>query len=118
MAKCLLIESKLPKTLWVYALMASAYIRNCYYNKNTRKAPMESFTSSKPNLNKMRIFGTTCFCYVQNKMKLDPCCQKSIFVGYDKKSPAYLIYFLKSTATKRVRYAKFTDSYDNSPQMK
>ena len=42
---------------WVYTLMASAYIWNCCYNKNTRKNPYESFTSSKLNFNKMHIFG-------------------------------------------------------------
>ena len=113
-ARCLLIESKLPQNLWVYALMASAYIRNRCYNKNTRKASNESFTSSKPNLNKMHIFGTICFCYVQNKTKLDPHCEKGIFVGYDKQSPAYLIYFPEAMAIKRVRRVIFTDSYDNS----
>ena len=43
----------------------------------------------------MHIFGMTCFCYEQNKAKVDPCCEKSIFVGYDKQKPAYLIYFLE-----------------------
>ena len=114
MARCLLIESKLPKNLWVSALMASEYIRNPCYNKDTRKTPYESFTSSKPNLNKMHIFDITCFCYVQKKMKLDPCCEKGIFVNYDKLSPAYLVYFLETTAIKRVRCVKFTDSYYNS----
>ena len=56
--------------------MASVYIRNCCYNKNTRKSPYESFPGLKPNLNKMHIFGTTCLCYVQNKMKLDPYYEK------------------------------------------
>ena len=93
--------------------MASVYTRK-NINKNTRKTPYESFTSSKPNFNKMHIFGTNCFCYVQNKMKLDPCSEKGIFVGYDKQSPAYLIYFLETTAIKRVRSVKFIDSYDNS----
>ena len=41
----------------------------------------------------MHIFGTTCFCYVQKKKKLDPHCEKGIFIGYDKQSPAYLMYF-------------------------
>ena len=50
--------------------MAFAYTRNCCYNRNTRKNPYGGFTGSKPNLNK--FFGTTCFCYVQNKTKLDP----------------------------------------------
>ena len=66
----------------------------------------------------MSIFGTTCFCYVQNKMKLDPRCEKGIFVGYDKQSPAYLIYFPETMAIKRVRCVKFTDSYDNSSLLK
>ena len=60
----------------------------------------------------MHIFGT-CFSYIQNKMKVEPC-KKSIFVGYDKQSPAYLIYFLEAMAVKEVRCVKFTDSYDNS----
>ena len=51
-------------------------------------------------------------------MKLDPCCEKGIFVGYDKQSPSYLIYFLEMTAIKKVKCVKFTDSYDNSPQTK
>ena len=50
----------------------------------------------------------------QNKTKLDPHCEKGIFVSYDKQSPAYLIYFPESTAIKRARCVKFTDSYDNS----
>ncbi len=113
MAWCLLIESKLSQDFCVYAQMASAYIRNCSYNKNTRKTPYESFTGSKPNLNKMHIFGMACFCYVQNKMKLDPHGEKGIFVSYDKQSPAYLIYFPEMMAIKRVRCVKFTNSYDN-----
>ena len=117
MARCFLIESKLLKNLWVYALMASVYIRNCCYNKNSRKTPYESFTGSKPNLNKMHIFSLTCICYVQNKMKLDPC-EKAIFISYDKQSPACFIHFPKTTAIKRVRCVKFTDSNDNSSLLK
>ena len=39
--------------------------------------------------------------------------KKIIFVGYDKQSPAYLIYFPETTVIKRIRCVKFTDSYDN-----
>ena len=93
--------------------MASAYIRNRCYNKNTIKTPYESFTGSKPNLDKMHIFGTTCFFYVLNKTKLEPGCEKGIFVDYDKQSQDYLIYFSETMAFKKVRRVKFTDSYDN-----
>ena len=60
----------------------------------------------------MHIFGTTCFCYVQNKTKLETC-EKGIFVSYDKQSPAYLIYFSETMAIKKVRCVTFTNSYDN-----
>ena len=60
----------------------------------------------------------TCFCYVQNKTKLNPCGEKSIFVSYDKQSPAYLIYFTETMAIKRVKWVKFTDSYDNNSLLK
>ena len=75
---------------------------------------MKCFTGSKPKLNKIHIFGTICFCCVQNKMKLNPRCEKVIFVRYDKQSPAYLIYFPETAVIKRVRCVNFTDSYDNS----
>ena len=100
MAGCLLFESISLKTCGCYTLMASVDIRNHCYNKNMRKTPCEGFTGSKPNLNKMHIFCMTCFCYVQNKRKLDSRCEKGIFVSYDKQSPAYLIYFLETTAIK------------------
>ena len=74
-------------------MMTSVYIWNRYYNKNTRKNPYESFTGAKQNLNKMHMFGSTCFCYLQNKTKLDPRCERGIFVGNGKQSPAYLIFF-------------------------
>ena len=44
---------------------------------------------------------------------MDPCCEKDIFVSYDKQSPAYLIYFPGTTAIKRVKCVKFID-FDNS----
>ena len=51
-------------------------------------------------------------------MKLDLNCEKGIFVGYDKQNPPYLIYFPETTAIKRIRCIKFTNSYDNSLLLK
>ena len=39
MARCLLIDAELPKQLWTYAVMTSAYIRNRCYNPRTGKTP-------------------------------------------------------------------------------
>ena len=109
MARCLLIEAKLPKFLWTYAVYTSVYIRNRCLNRRLGITPFEALTGKKPNLSKMHIFGTNCFAYVQNRTKLEPRCEKGVFLGYDKSSPAYLVYFQGKNQVKRVRCVKFCD---------
>ena len=41
----------------------------------------------------MHTFGILCYAYVQNKTKLDPKTEKGIFVGYERSSPAFLVYY-------------------------
>ena len=93
MARCMLIEANLPKFLWTYAVYTSVYIRNRCLNRRLGITPFEAVTGKKPNLSKMQIFGTSCFAYIQNQPKLEPRCEKGVFIGYDKSSPAYLVYF-------------------------
>jgi hypothetical protein len=107
MTRCLLLEAKLPKTLWTYAVRASAYIRNRCYNPRTGKTPYEVFTGTKPNLSNMHVLGTICYAYVQDKKKLDPRSEQGVFLGYDGLSPAYLVYFPEKNDVKRVRCVKF-----------
>ena len=54
------------------------------------------------------------FLLCAEKTKLDSRCKKSIFVGYNKQSLAYLIYFPETTAIKRVCCVKFNDYFNNS----
>ena len=42
----------------------------------------------------MRVFGSVCYTYKHDKKKLDSRCDKGVFIGYDKNSPAYLVYYL------------------------
>ena len=78
MARCLLIEAKLPKCMWSYAVKTACYIRNRCYNPRTGKTPVELMTGRKPNLSKMSVFGTKCYAYEQDKKKLDPRSKHSI----------------------------------------
>ena len=108
MARCLLLEAKLPKsTMWTYAAMAAAYIRNRCFNVRLGKTPYKAFTRSKPNLSNMHVFGSVCYAYVQNAKKLDPRSKQGMFVGYDKGSPAYLVFYPDSNKVERVRCVKF-----------
>ena len=116
MARCMLLESKLPKMLWTNAVMAAAYIRNRCYNDRLGKTPFEAMTGIKPNLSNMHVFGTACFAYIQNAKKLDPRSKEGIFVGYDKKSPAYLVYYPENNKIERVRCVKFSDFRNSNVQ--
>ena len=112
-ARCLLIDAELPKQLWTYAVMTSAYIRNRCYNPRTGKTPYEYLTGTKPNLSNMHTFGTVCYAYVRNKTKLDPRAEKGIFVGYDRSSPAFLVYHPDQNNVKKIRCVKFTEKFHN-----
>ena len=56
----------------------------------------------------MNTFGCVWYAYVQNKSKFDARSEKGIFIGYDKNSPAYLIYFPNNDDVRRVRCVKFS----------
>lgn len=110
MTRCLLMESGLPKYLWNYAMQTAAYTRNRCYSRRTKKTPYEMFTEKVPNVARLQKFGSECFAYsTQEKGKLDSRCTKGIFVGYDKNSPAYLVYYPETEKVQRHRLVKFTN---------
>ncbi len=107
MSRCMLIESELPKNVWPYAVQTAAIIRNRCFNKRTKLTPVEMLTGRRPNLARMQKFGSECFVYKQDKRKLDPRSEKGVFIGYDKSSPAYIVYFPDSRKVQKHRLVKF-----------
>ena len=69
MARCLLLEANLPKFLWTYAMMTSAYIRNRCFNLLLEKTLYEALAGKQPNLNKMHLFEPLCYVYVKTRKK-------------------------------------------------
>lgn len=64
-------------------------------------------TGKQPNLSRMQKFGSECFAYKQDKRKLDSRCEKCVFIGYDKTSPAYIVYVPESKKVQKNRLVKF-----------
>ena len=110
-ARCLLFEANIIKYLWPQAVQAAVYILNRRLNIRIGKTPYEAVTGIKPNLQNMEIFGSVCYAYVQQKSKLDARNEECIFVGYCRKSPAYLVYLPEKRCIKRVRVVEFTSKY-------
>ena len=44
---------------------------------------------------------------------MDPRAEKGIFVGYDRSSPAFLVYCPQAKTVRKVRCVKFTENFDN-----
>jgi len=109
MARCLLLDANLPKTLWNHAVRTAAYTRNRCYSQRIKKTPYELFHGKQPNISHMHIFGSKCYAYLHNQKKLDPRSECGIFIGYDVKSPAYLVYFKETNTVKCIRSVKFFD---------
>ena len=107
MARCKLIDSNLPKSLWHYAVQEAAYTRNRCFNKHIGTTPYTALTGKKCDLAKMHKFGSECYAYIQDKGKLDPRCEKGLFVGHDKGSPAYLVYYPTKGKVQKHRLVKF-----------
>ena len=113
MARCLLLESELPKSLWTYAVMTAAYIKSRCFNSRLGKTPYEALIGERPDfsLRKMHIFGSTCYAYVQNAKKLEARSKEGVFVGYDKESPAYSQ--LSANGHSRKRTVLLKDAFSN-----
>ena len=92
--------------------MAAVYIRNRCYSQRTGQTPFFLLTGHKPNLKKMKIFGTVCYGHIHEyKQKLDPRSEAGIFVGYEKNSAAYLVYYPKERRVKRQGMVTFSGYY-------
>ena len=48
-----------------------------------------------------------CYAYKQDRKKLDPRCEKGVFVGFDKNSPAHLVYYPHTRKVLKHRLVKF-----------
>ena len=74
----------------------------------TTCTPYELFTDKKPHIRNMAPFGSKCVVVVdKHKRKLDDRSYEGTFIGYDRESPAFLIYDRSTDAIKKSRNVKF-----------
>lgn len=60
----------------------------------------------------MRAFGSECFAYKYDKKELDTR-EKGVFVGYDKNSPAFLVFYPNTGKVMKNRLVKFVTKRAN-----
>lgn len=94
--RTLLASSKLPLTLWHYALSCITYTRNLSpsHALKAAKTPFELWSDKQPSVDHLKSFGQPVVVHTptqQQTSKLLPRGQKGTFVGYFPNSKGYLI---------------------------
>lgn len=100
-ARCMLLESQLPKEFWAEAVNYAVYLLNRSPSYGTDMTPFQFWSGEKPDLSAIRIFGTTTMVHIpgQLRKKWDPKSKKCILVGMDEQIKGYRLYD-KSTGRK------------------
>ena len=106
MARCLLIDSELPKMMWGAAILHAARIRNLVVRRE-EKCPAELMRGIKTKLpfSKLSIFGCTVFMRKGDRevSKLEPKALEGKFVGYTEGENGYLVYIPNTRKVMAVR---------------
>ena len=95
-ARGMLHDQHLPMHLWAEASRIAVYVQNhTPHRVLENKNPKEVFSSKKPEVSHLRIFGCPVYIHIpkEKRTKLDPSGKKGIFVGYSESSESYSIYF-------------------------
>ena len=107
MAKCLLIDSGLPKMIWGAAILHATRIRNLLVRRGEEECPAELMRDIKPKLSisKLSVFGCTVFMRKRDRdvSKLEPKAKEGKLVGYTEGDDGYLVYVSKTREVVAVR---------------
>ncbi|CAF4946395.1 unnamed protein product [Pieris macdunnoughi] len=94
-AKCMLINSGLPKKFWAEAVATAAYVINRSPTKSLQyKTPEELWSGIKPNISNIKVFGCRAMMHVpkEKRLKWDCKSKELIFVGYCLESKGYRLF--------------------------
>ena len=101
MMRCALYSSGLGPEYWSYALRMSVYVKNRLPHKSISCTPFQKLTGKKPDVSKLRIFGSRVCARIPGASKFPKLDQKNtngIFLGYTATDKN--IYFEDDTTQK------------------
>ncbi|KXJ62412.1 hypothetical protein RP20_CCG010927 [Aedes albopictus] len=110
MGRCLLRDAKMPNKYWAEAINTACYLQNMLPSSAVSKTPFEMWTSKKPDVNHLRLFGSQAYVWIpkEKRSKLDPKSMKMTFVGYSQQhkglAPSRIIHFGKKSRNSGEKY--------------
>ena len=98
-ARAMISDANLPPELWAEAVNTANHIRCLSPTAKKTKTPWELFHGKKPDVSKMRTFGSTAYSYVpkEKRHKLDDHSIRGVMVGYEAHTKGYRILLENNT---------------------
>ena len=117
MVRTLLYGSALPPTFWSACLLHAVYLYNRHVHSRTKRTPFEAFWGSKPNLRKLRLFGSRVCVKRTGKRdaKLDRHDFTGIFIGFTATDENIRYIDVASGIVKTSHHARFDESWYLQP---
>lgn len=117
MARCMLMDSELPESLWGEAVNTAVYLRNRSPTKILEyKTPYEVWCGNKPAVDHFKVFGCKAIMLDKRpgKSKFNAKGISSFMVGYSSESKAYRLYEPKTKKIHKCRDVKFLENIDKN----
>ena len=92
MIRSMMSMSELPISFWGYALGTAIYLLNKVPTKSVPNTPYELWTSKKPSLNHLKIWGYPAHVRKSNMDKLGLRSDRCLFIRYPKMSTGFHFY--------------------------
>ena len=92
--RCLLLDQKLPKIFWEDAMNYAVFIRNGLPSRlHGKKSAEELYSGMKVKIEKLHIFGSTCYIKDPNDPKLDARAKVGRYLGVASDNKSHLVTF-------------------------
>ena len=90
--RCMLVQTKLPKSLWAEILLTACYLVNLSPSSAIEfKTPYKRWTGQPANYGDLKVFGCTAYMHI-SQGKLAPRALKGIFIGYPEGVKGFKIW--------------------------
>lgn len=117
MARCILLQSKLPPAFWAEAIITACYIRNrCPTRALKGIVPYTAWTNKVPTATHFRTFGVVAHMLEKGKNlgKFDSKTRRCIFIGYSLESKAYRLWDPVAKKVLKSRDVKFLQEFQKT----
>ncbi|GKC33311.1 ribonuclease H-like domain-containing protein [Tanacetum coccineum] len=112
----MLVDSKLPTTLWAEAVNTACYVQNrVFVIKPQNKTPYELFLGRRPALSFMRPFGcpVTILNTIDHLGKFDGKADEGFFVGYSTNNKAFRVFNSRTRIVEENLHVQLSENLPN-----